>query len=124
MICFTSFMLSVFANFSFEKIFLKNLCSLKKKSAKEIVSLSQSCNFGLILRKKCTSTTTILRPISWILNSIFLFTSLLKSKLFDLNFLLNHFSKQSVVNLSENAILLFLAATVSVQSLNCNSVYL
>ena len=58
--------------------------------------------------------------------SHFLLMSLLNSQLLDLNFLLNHFGKQSpanfssVVNLSEIAI--FLSATVSAQSLKGNSV--
>ena len=55
---------------------------------------------------------------------------LVNSKLFNLNFLLNHFSKQSaanfnfVLNISEIAILFFLSATASSQPLNFSGVLL
>ena len=82
------------------------------------------------LKRKRTMTTAILWPTSRMLNFIFSFYTLINSELYDLNVLLNRFNKQSaanfnyVLNISEIAILLFLSATASAQSLNCNNVLL
>ena len=100
------------------------------KSAYDIVFSSASCVVGLILRGKVQRQQRSYDQSIGCSISYFLFTSLLSFKLFDLNFLLNHFSKQSaenfnlVVNISEIAILFFLSATASIQSLNCYSVLL
>ena len=98
------------------------------KSAYDIVVSSASYDVGLpsrgkVQRQQRSCNESIRCSISY-----FLFTSLLNSKLFDLNFLLNRFSKKSaanfnsVVNILE--ILFFLSATARGQSLNCSSVLL
>ena len=112
-------------------MFLKNLCSLKIiKLLRDINFSSKLYDVGLVSRGKGQRQQ---RPCSQLIRcsvSYFFLISLLNSKLFYLNFLLNHFSKQSaahfnsVLNILETTILFFLSATASAQSLNCSSVLL
>ena len=81
-------------------------------------------------KPKRTKRTTILFLIDRMIYFIFSFLLVACSNLSDLNFLLNHFNRQSaanfssVENISEIVILIFLPATANAQSLNCSNVLL
>ena len=106
-------------NSSLEKIFLKNWCSLKMiKSAYNILLTPASKHLELISSGKWQrQQRSCIQLIGCFIS--FFFSSLLSTKLFDLNFLLSHFSRKSTVNVnsvehfSEMAIFLFSATAKS-----------